>query len=71
MSLWWYCFARPSADRGPGDRLDDVALEKEVDDEHRQSGEYRLRITLVQEGVRWFDEVPGSAAAHDILLRVP
>jgi hypothetical protein len=33
-------------------------------------GEYRLRITLVQEGVRWFDELPDTAAWHDIPLRL-
>jgi hypothetical protein len=37
----------------------------------REPGEYCLRITLVQEGVRWFDELPGSAAARDIRLRLP
>lgn len=34
-------------------------------------GEYLLRVTLVQEGIRWFDELPGSSASHDIPLRVP
>ncbi|MEY2511777.1 MAG: hypothetical protein QOE26_2540 [Verrucomicrobiota bacterium] len=33
-------------------------------------GEYRLQITLVQEGVRWFDEVSGSAAYQDIWLNL-
>ena len=33
-------------------------------------GEYRLRITLVQEGVRWFDELAGASSSGDILLRV-
>jgi hypothetical protein len=37
----------------------------------RESGEYRLRITLVQEGVRWFDEMPASGAADDIWLSLP
>lgn len=37
----------------------------------RDPGEYLLRITLVQEGVRWLDELPGAAASQDILLRVP
>jgi hypothetical protein len=32
----------------------------------RDPGEYRLRITLVQEGARWFDELPDSAAYQDI-----
>jgi hypothetical protein len=35
------------------------------------SGEYRLRVTLVQDGVRWFDELPGFPASQDIWLRVP
>lgn len=34
-------------------------------------GEYRLRITLVQEGVRWFDELLGAAASQEISIRVP
>jgi hypothetical protein len=34
-------------------------------------GEFCLRITLVQEGVRWFDELQDSAASQDIWLRVP
>jgi hypothetical protein len=33
-------------------------------------GEYRLRVTLVQEGVRWFDELPGSRACQDIWVRI-
>ena len=33
-------------------------------------GQYRLRITLVQEGVRWFDELPGSRASQDIWVRI-
>jgi hypothetical protein len=37
----------------------------------RDPGEYRLRITLVQEGVRWFDELPGDAGFQDIWLHVP
>jgi hypothetical protein len=37
----------------------------------RDPGEYRLRITLVQEGIRWFDELPGSPPSQDIWLRVP
>ena len=37
----------------------------------RESGEYRLRITLVQEGVRWFDEMPASGTADDIWLSLP
>jgi hypothetical protein len=34
-------------------------------------GDYSLRITLVQEGVRWFDELPGAAVSQDISLHVP
>ncbi len=34
-------------------------------------GDYLLRITLVQEGVRWFDELPNSAASQEIPIRVP
>lgn len=34
-------------------------------------GEYRLRITLIQDGVRWFDELPCAAASQDICLHVP
>lgn len=37
----------------------------------REAGEYRLRITLVQEGVRWFDELPDTAASQEIPVRVP
>jgi hypothetical protein len=37
----------------------------------RDPGEYRLRITLVQEGVRWFDELPGTASSLDIWLSIP
>jgi hypothetical protein len=33
-------------------------------------GEYRLRITLIQDGVRWFDELPASPASQDIWLRL-
>jgi hypothetical protein len=33
-------------------------------------GEYRLRITLVQEGVRWFDELPDSAASCELDVNV-
>lgn len=35
-----------------------------------EPGEYRLRITLVQERVRWFDELPGTAASADLWVRV-
>ena len=36
-----------------------------------EPGEYRLRITLVQEAVRWFDELPDSACVQDIFVRLP
>lgn len=35
------------------------------------SGKYCLRITLVQEGVRWFDELPASAASCELPANVP
>jgi Glycosyltransferase Family 4 len=34
-------------------------------------GEYHLRLTLVQEGVRWFDELPGSLASQEIPVTMP
>ena len=37
----------------------------------RDPGDYRLRITLVQEGVRWFDELPDSAASFELGVNVP
>ena len=37
----------------------------------QEPGEYRLRMTLVQEGIRWFDELPGTAASADLEVRVP
>jgi hypothetical protein len=36
-----------------------------------EPGDYRLRITLVQEGIRWFEELPGFSATHDIRLTIP
>ena len=35
-----------------------------------EPGEYRLRIILVQTGVRWFDELPGDAGFQDIGLNI-
>ncbi|MEN3370524.1 MAG: hypothetical protein V7609_2667 [Verrucomicrobiota bacterium] len=36
-----------------------------------EPGEYRLRITLVQTGVRWFDELAAASGWIDILVGVP
>jgi hypothetical protein len=36
-----------------------------------ESGDYRLRVTLVQEGIRWFDELPGPASSCELSVTVP
>lgn len=36
-----------------------------------EPGEYRLRITLIQDGVRWFDELAEGSGSIDIMVRVP
>ncbi|HZE57753.1 MAG TPA: hypothetical protein VE031_07850 [Chthoniobacterales bacterium] len=35
-----------------------------------EPGEYRLRVTLVQESFAWFDELPNACAFADIFLEV-
>ena len=36
-----------------------------------EPGDYRLRVILVQEGIRWFDELPQTNGFCDLSVSVP